>query len=388
MILNNMKIGVLLLFLLMASQVSGQDVLEKVIADDQTGAPVSYAYVQLTDNNQTGTLSNTDGLFRLQSALLSDTLMVSHIGYHPFKAAVSTFKSDTIFLEEKTLTLEEVPIYALDDVSIFKNVMERLDGNHTDEKMVYDVMLRSMTYREDHSVLHTLTDYSLEANYKSSKEGFLGMVKVNPERARVGRFSTQVADKSIFPHIDMLDLWEYQIFSWKLWKKSTPKKYDIRLTGTSQQESRSLLHLQLASREDAEVVTLFIDEETFAVVRKVSINVESGIFSDIRFKEVKGIWYLSYCVQRFVTSTYSFDPGHPVVLERVVLYELAPEKENASEFYGYFNITGNNWEDKITSWNDPFWGQFNHIPHPAWITEIVSAQPQDEGKAEALNPKD
>lgn len=375
-----MKTAILALFLLCALQVFGQDLLVKVIADDQTGSPVSYAHIYLTDKGKSGTLSNAEGHFILQLQSPGDTLVISHIGYLPFKASVATLTSDTIFLKEKTLTLDEVPIYALDDVSIFKKVMERLDLNHTDENMIYDVMLRSMTYREDQTALHTLIDYSLEANYKSSKSSNLASVRVHPQRVRMGRFSNEMANRSIFPHIDLLSLWDFQIFTWELWKKNTPKKYDIRLTGTSQEESRNLLHLQLSAREGADVVTLFIDEETFAVTRRLATNVETGRFSDIRYKEVNGTWYLSYCIERYVTSSSHIDPGHTVVSEKIALYDLAPEKSLTDKFVGYINVTSNIWEDKIDTWEDPYWDQFHHLPFPAWMMEILSTQPERESK--------
>lgn len=362
-----MKTTFLALFLhCSALLVFGQEVLEKVIVEKQTAEPVSYAYVYLNDEAKTGTLSNAEGHFRLEIASDGDTLTLSHIGYQPFKAAVTTLTSDTIFLEEKTLTLEEVPIYDLDGLAILQKMRDNLKENHRDDDMLYDVFLRSMYYREDRSVFHTLAEYSLEAQPQFP----LGL-KVNITHTRVKHFGEEVrnnhSEASLFMTHENFNLLP------KVSSKSIQKKYSIELAGTSFDDSRTLLHVHFTPIEPTDPeMTLFLDKETYALTRRLISHDEKGIYADTRFKEVGGKWYLSYHFQRN-TGVNNFDPGHLTQSEVIILYELAPQKRATKEFVSFLKLGFRDWEQHVGDWNDPFWEQFRSIPLPGWIEEIVGA---------------
>ena len=77
---------------LLCFQASAQVELKSKIVDFLTYAPVENANIYL-ENSTIGTVSNTDGNFVLlvPQSHISDTLVISSIGYKSFRSAVSDF---------------------------------------------------------------------------------------------------------------------------------------------------------------------------------------------------------------------------------------------------------------------------------------------------------
>lgn len=91
-----------------------QQELKGKVSDFLTFAPIANASVYV-DGSTTGTITNTDGKFslRVPQELVSDTLVISSIGYKSFKVVVSEFDpAMDISLEEDTASLDEVLIIA------------------------------------------------------------------------------------------------------------------------------------------------------------------------------------------------------------------------------------------------------------------------------------
>jgi hypothetical protein len=82
------------------------------ILDQKTNAALPYANISIK-NNSIGTVSNELGEFEFfaPADLVTDTLMVSFIGYKTFKGKISNLtESKTIYLEESPIVLSEVTV--------------------------------------------------------------------------------------------------------------------------------------------------------------------------------------------------------------------------------------------------------------------------------------
>lgn len=90
--------------------VKGQKIISKIIVDDETGKPVYNAHVYRSDDLKTGTITNKDGKFVLNSISKNDIIQVHHISYITFNQPLSLIKSDTLFLQKKSYLLGEVVV--------------------------------------------------------------------------------------------------------------------------------------------------------------------------------------------------------------------------------------------------------------------------------------
>src|SRR5690606_597592 len=84
------------------------------VADFMTYEPIESASVYI-DKTTIGTITNVDGKFalRVPAVNLSDTLVISSIGFKSFKTTIEDFESGSdIFLEEDVASLDEVVLVA------------------------------------------------------------------------------------------------------------------------------------------------------------------------------------------------------------------------------------------------------------------------------------
>jgi hypothetical protein len=80
------------------------------IFDFASQKPVPYAKVY-NKQNQTGTLSNSNGYFKLENVGLNDTILISFVGYDAVKiTGKNATEKDSIFIYPKTEILSEVVI--------------------------------------------------------------------------------------------------------------------------------------------------------------------------------------------------------------------------------------------------------------------------------------
>jgi hypothetical protein len=104
-----------------------------IIKDSATLEPLEYVNIGIKGKN-IGTVSDLSGKFNiyLPSASDNDTLIVSRIGYSPFKTKVSEFKKLTlhdVLLQQKNHDLKELTIRP-------KKMVTKILGNTSQSKMV------------------------------------------------------------------------------------------------------------------------------------------------------------------------------------------------------------------------------------------------------------
>lgn len=126
-----MKWYILIIFTLLSSYCFSQAELNGIVKDKK-GEPVFAANIYLKNAPQKGVVANFDGNFSLHVLDLTDTLIVSFIGYETARISLSTLNINeplVIILNENTQTLAEIIITAQDPISEQFSVvkMKKLD---------------------------------------------------------------------------------------------------------------------------------------------------------------------------------------------------------------------------------------------------------------------
>lgn len=125
-----MKPTIILFLLLLPITVFAQYISGRVI-DAETGLPVVYASVSLSNQS---TVTSYSGQFNLNNLNKGDTIRVRCIGYRSYKIAVSNVHSDTltIYLHQGSIMLRDVNIrarhnYKQDSINLRKQFASTFD---------------------------------------------------------------------------------------------------------------------------------------------------------------------------------------------------------------------------------------------------------------------
>ena len=106
-----------------------------VVIDEQL-APIAYASIYLQNNPKTGTISDNNGLFKLEIRDKNDILTVSFIGYKNVTVPVRSLNlTDTIRLKlkEQPILLEDAIVWAKPpkyDRKTTKEILEKIIEFH------------------------------------------------------------------------------------------------------------------------------------------------------------------------------------------------------------------------------------------------------------------
>ena len=101
----------ILAFLILSLSSIGQTVITGRVSDGVTGEPLPY--VTISGNNvKLGTVSDFDGLFKIETSLPIDSLVATYMGYQTVKKAVIVNASQTIdfVLFESASSLTEIVV--------------------------------------------------------------------------------------------------------------------------------------------------------------------------------------------------------------------------------------------------------------------------------------
>ncbi|MDX2249223.1 MAG: carboxypeptidase-like regulatory domain-containing protein [Bacteroidia bacterium] len=363
---------ILLIFLAVFLPGISQPIVTRVVVDSATGEPIPYAYVYLSNDRRTGTLTNSDGRFRLPFESGTDSLVISHLTYLAFKQPISSLPGDTLRLTEKALMLEEVSIYGETGAHFFQKIMDNLEKNHAVEPALYHVFFRSAHHETDLSALHILSEYEMKVYFDTNHKGNL---KIEHARSRPFSKPGEAHSSDLFVMEAAGVVFDNLFLSELKWKPSVFKRFTIEIVGSTQEDDRTLLRLDLSpvrpARDNA--YTLYMDEKSFAVVRLITYYNESQTaFEELRYRELNGKWYLAYSQNRTRESDFyqKWDTQSNSVREWFALFTLLPLEPKTDEFKGYM-IVAQPAKEILGKWDDPFWDQYKNIPLPEWMQRVV-----------------
>lgn len=113
--------------------ITAQTTFSSKVIDQKTEKPIAYASILFNAKN--GVITNTEGEFNItikRNIKPTDSLTISCLGYDEKRIALSTYNNETIYLNTKTVDLDEVLItnkeYTIEE--IIDNIKENLDKNY------------------------------------------------------------------------------------------------------------------------------------------------------------------------------------------------------------------------------------------------------------------
>lgn len=121
--------------------------------DEKEVLPFTSISIQ---NRYIGTISNMDGDFELKiaSEMLSDTAIVSCMGYRPFSLPVSEIREDmvTIFLQPATIQLKEIQVTYISPEDIVRRIVEKIPLNYARNPQIMTSFYREVLRQDQHYI--------------------------------------------------------------------------------------------------------------------------------------------------------------------------------------------------------------------------------------------
>jgi hypothetical protein len=139
-------LSILTLIIIINSYATGQDIqsieLRGEVRDSLTRQPLAFAHIKIK-GKAIGVPANREGQFslRLEKQLITDTLVISLIGYSSQTIPVRKVEEKdfhTFYLAQKTISLHEVVVKPEDVATILREVSGRLKENFPTEPYGFD----------------------------------------------------------------------------------------------------------------------------------------------------------------------------------------------------------------------------------------------------------
>lgn len=115
------------------------------LLDKESQKPIAFANIL---SGKTGTISNSDGEFKLDLSSIDSEIMISYLGYENLSVSKEQLvRLDTIGLDKKTEKLEEVVLYPVHDIldKVFANLHKNYPNQPLSEVFFYRVALSKNT---------------------------------------------------------------------------------------------------------------------------------------------------------------------------------------------------------------------------------------------------
>ena len=108
-------------FLCFVSSIQAQNTFSSIVLDSLSQKPVEYASIYFSAKN--GVITNSNGEFNItirRDIKATDSLVISCLGYEEKRIALLNFNKDIIYLNQKSVDLDEVFItnkeYTIDEI--------------------------------------------------------------------------------------------------------------------------------------------------------------------------------------------------------------------------------------------------------------------------------
>lgn len=148
--------------------------LNASIKDAKTKQPIPYVTVLLSNKN--GVITNEEGRFSLSVAKAkeTDSLIISCIGYESVSKLISAFKDSIVYLEPKTIELNEVLVSNKNYTAkeIIEMVKDSMDKNYDK-----DLSKKKLFFRESYHQTLDKTNYTfMKSTIKELNKPFLDSI--------------------------------------------------------------------------------------------------------------------------------------------------------------------------------------------------------------------
>jgi len=358
------------------------------VVDSTTGEPLHYATVSLI-GRAIGTVTNIDGSFDLHipASNLSDTLMISMIGYSRLKMPASTsVVNQTIRLKPQAFQLEEVVIVSVDE--IFKKIKAHIENNYPVGTHYMEAFYREIKkHNDDYKSLLEAAVVIEDKGYNHLKTGEDAFVR---EIRGSSRFVNQYAD-FWQTHNLLRETLGLNAVRHPTAVPGVYGKFPYKLRGTSKLFDRPVYILASdTSNNEGWLRTIYVDTETYAIYRSEEQVVRRNItwqvdnrdsvheriingLSVFDFRPVNGKLYLNH-IRHDVEAEYY----HPVtkkiyqrftIINELVVTDVHRDDRSIKQLAP---IKNNALEQQVTPYNEKFWASYNAIRQTPVEVEVMN----------------
>ncbi len=274
-----------------------------VILSSVDDTPVAYANIY-SKNSSNGTVSNDEGYFKLNYTEVSDSIIISHLGYSKEIYHINDFfekLSDTIYLKPKIVQLAEVTIFGGEPREIIKKAVKNLKANYPVEPNSIMCHFRSII-KEDEEFVFFTEGASLIANttYLSKKEQ-ASKIQIYDVRSSTNKSKIFTSFRaSLKNNIDAISFYENKPFLLK-----DLNNYEFIINGIVPFDNYLVYVVRFnpnprLKRKFVFEGTLYIETTTHAFVKMdYTITALSEKFSFVRYKGLDNEFVQTYLNERY-----------------------------------------------------------------------------------------
>lgn len=132
-----------------------------LVTDKQTGQAIEGAHIYVNEDSDIGTISNAQGKYFLKSSKSIDHLVISHVRYRSEVLSSEQFRENEvqISLTPSTETLKEVILISENTNKIIKEVIARLNLNHSVEPLYFQFFSQVVHFYAKDSIINIMGEY-------------------------------------------------------------------------------------------------------------------------------------------------------------------------------------------------------------------------------------
>lgn len=329
--------------------------LTGTVTDAHTGQGIPFASIYLRTGTS-GTATNTVGefVFKYRDANVTDTLLVSSIGYRPYRQPLQAIGKDiAIALEPAAVTLAGVTVTARTGLEILKEAVEKIPQNYDTTAVQYTAFYRENVWLDDFELTQAEAVLDIYRPFKAGKDlnEQIRLVKGRKKKMDYGREAqlyywmngTSNGARGSLSE----DLVKYCRAKYSPLNPENYRYYNYTHTETIREGDRDLLVLDVTPRRKARKgylrMRLFLDDATLAIVKYNFALTEAGIRRVSR-KDKGLLFAIMSAVVHVSTEYHTFQ------------YTVSYSNQNNK---WYLNRVTRHWEilvdSKKRNWTDRLW---------------------------------
>ena len=344
---------------------------------DESGYEIPFAAIGILSKN-IGTTSTEDGTFNFQISPneLSDTLIVSSLGFHNYKLSISDFNfniENIIVLKEKTTSLKEVIV---NSTSYYvREAQKKLRDNTIHKNHELHILYRRW------SVEDNICRFLIEQSIKAIDRGPSSFLKkFSIENGRTS------ADYRFIKNEQKLHALKYMEYNNPLRKGININSYKWETIGDSSYDNEDVIivHGAIVGREN---ITLYIGLDSFKIYRlemekKPQIgkslsaiyiyknNTDNKLYLSYHQREWKGSSKLPENVRRAMISASKKPPVFVPIAYRHEVYVL-DLTENKSQFSKEESVSNLDMSKYSSTYDKAFWESLSIPPKTEFYIKNV-----------------
>lgn len=337
------------------------------IYDVNTGQGIHSANIYWKNAPTNGTVTNEDGFFSLISNKNCDTIVVSCLGFKTTQYKVDSKKRNSIGLIEHSYEIAELVVKPLNANEIMSKVISNLQQNHPFSSVYYNFYSREVHYSNDSTIYFIEDHFGIIEHKELGIKRFSNNVAI--KESRIGYFTDKGKEKVANARFIGLSqiLWDNPVFDRiEFLKKKHLKHFRFTYLGRALIGEKDCLIIKFETDKSFLFPkgTLYIDNESHAIVKEVMQNSKKTELKEVNFIESNGRWYLS--------SVYYYTSRLSGLSYRATLYNANFSNELNNNFTTIGSLLPTFVKDKATKFDIIDHDNINSIILPSWITQRIA----------------